>query len=107
MAGNTYAWGIGVHANSSLTYDVGGKWSTFESVIGIDDQMGATGSVVFMVTGDGKQLYKSPLILGKAAAATVINVVIKGVKTLTLTVDATDDLDLGDVANWAGARLVR
>ena len=107
VAGNPYAWCIGVHANSSLTYEVGGKWSSFESVIGIDDQMGATGSVVFMVSGDGKQLYKSPVIRGKAASATVVNVSIKGVKTLTLTVDATDDLDLGDVANWAGARLVR
>ena len=26
---------------------------------------------------------------------------------LTLIVDATDDLDLGDLADWASARLVR
>ena len=107
VAGNTYSWGLGVHANSVLTFEVGGNWSKFESVIGIDDQMGATGSVVFMVLGDGKQLYKSPVIRGGVTPATVINVPIKGVKMLTLSVDATEDLDLGDVANWAGARLVR
>jgi hypothetical protein len=107
VAGNSYAWGIGVHANSSLTFEVGGNWSTFESVIGIDDQMGTSGSVVFAVDGDGKQLYKSPVIRGGLAAPTVINVPVKGVKTLRLSVDATEDLDLGDVANWAGARLVR
>jgi hypothetical protein len=107
VAGNLYAWGIGVHANSSLTFDVGGNWSVFESVIGIDDQVGAGGSVVFRVSGDGKQLYKSPVLRGAAPAPTVINVPIKGVKKLILTVEATEDLDLGDVANWAGARLVR
>jgi hypothetical protein len=63
--------------------------------------------VVFVVEGDGKQIYKSPVIRGGAVAPTVINVPVKGVKTLTLRVDATEDLDLGDVANWAGARLVR
>lgn len=107
VAGNLYAWGLGVHANSSLTFDIGGNWSTFESAIGIDDQMGAGGSVVFIVTGDGKELYKSPVIRGGAEKATLISVPIKGVKKVTLTVDATEDLDLGDVANWAGARLVR
>jgi hypothetical protein len=107
VAGNLYAWGIGVHANSSLTFDIGGAWSTFESVIGIDDQMGSGGSVVFIVSADGKELYKSPVLRGAAATPTVISVPIKGVKKLTLTADATEDLDLGDVANWAGARLVR
>lgn len=107
VAGNLYAWGIGVHANSSLTFDIGGKWSGFESVIGIDDQVGDGGSVVFSVVGDGKELYKSPVLRGGATAPTVIRISVKGVKKLTLTVDATDDLDLGDVANWAGAKLTR
>jgi hypothetical protein len=107
VGGNSYAWGIGVHANSSLTFDIGGTWSTFESVIGIDDQMGSGGSVVFIVSADGKELYKSPVLRGGLATPTVISVPIKGVRKLTLTADATEDLDLGDVANWAGARLVR
>lgn len=105
--GNLYAWGIGVHANSSLTFDVGGNWSKFESVVGIDDQAGKGGSVVFQVLGDGKELYRSPVIHGGATTQTFINVSIKGVKKLTLVVDATEDLDLGDLADWAGARLIR
>lgn len=109
IGGNHYAWGIGVHANSSLTFDVGGNWSKFESVVGIDDQAGKGGSVTFQVLGDGKELYKSPVIRGGATAKTptVVAVSIKGVKKLTLVVDATEDLDLGDLADWAGARLLR
>jgi len=105
--GNLYAWGIGVHANSSLTFDLGGNWSKFESVVGIDDQAGKGGSVVFQVLGDGKELYRSPVIRGSATTQALIAVPVKGVKKLTLIVDATEDLDLGDLADWAGVRLVR
>ena len=107
VGGNLYAWGIGVHANSSLTFDIVGNWSKFESVVGIDDQVGKGGSVTFQVLGDGKELYKSPVIRGGATTPTMIAVSIKGVKKLTLVVDATEDLDLGDMADWAGARLLR
>jgi len=107
IGGNLYAWGIGVHANSSLTFDVVGSWSKFEAVVGIDDQAGKGGSVVFQVLGDGQELYKSPVLRGAAPTPTVIAVPIKGVKKLTLVVDATEDLDLGDLADWAGARLLR
>jgi hypothetical protein len=106
VGGNLYAWGIGVHANSSLTFDIGGGWAKFESAIGIDDQAGKGGSVTFQVLGDGKELYKSPVVRG-GTVPVVIAVPVKGVKKLTLVVDATADLDLGDLANWAGARLVR
>lgn len=106
VGGTLYAWGLGVHANSSLTFDIGGTWAKFESVVGLDDQAGKGGSVVFQLLGDGKELYKSPVVRSSAPAPPIA-VAIKGVKTLTLVVDATDDLDLGDLADWAGARLVR
>jgi hypothetical protein len=107
VAGILYTWGIGVHAHSSLTFDIGGRWSRFESVLGIDDQVGTGGSVVFRLVGDGKELYRSPVIRGGAAEPTAVAIPVKGVQQLTLVVEATDDLDLGDAANWAGARLVR
>jgi len=107
VGGSLHAWGIGVHANSSLTFDIGAAWSTFESTLGIDDQAGKGGSVTFQVLGDGKELYKSPVIRGAAHTPTMIAVPVKGVKKRTLVVDATEDLDLGDMADWASARLVR
>lgn len=106
VGGNLHAWGIGVHASSSLTFDIAGSWSRFESVIGIDDQAGKNGSVIFLVMGDGKELYKSPILRG-GMTPTLMTVPVKGVKKLTLIVEATEDLDLGDLADWASARLVR
>jgi len=107
IAGNPYPWGIGVHANSRLTFDVGGAWAAFEAAVGIDDAVGDRGSVVFTVLGDGKELYHSGVVRGSDASAVLVRVPINGVKRLTLAVDATDDLDLGDVADWAAARLLR
>ncbi len=107
IAGRRYPWGIGVHANSSLTFDVNGQYKTFSSDIGIDTTMGDRGSVIFKVLGDGKELYKSPVIRGSDEKVRKIDVPIKGVRQLTLTVEDAGDLDLSDVANWGSARVLR
>ncbi|MDD4888424.1 MAG: NPCBM/NEW2 domain-containing protein [Phycisphaerae bacterium] len=120
VAGKRYPWGIGVHADSELTFDLNGKFNEFRSDIGIATRMGERGSVIFRVLGDGKELYKSPVIRGSAAAGSTtqtegqtagkpveVAVPVKGVKQLTLEVTNAGDLDLGDVANWGSARVLR
>ena len=37
MDGRTYARGIAVHSRSVLTYELGGKYATFEATVGFDD----------------------------------------------------------------------
>ncbi len=107
IAGRRYPWGIGVHANSSLTFDVNGQYKTFCSDIGIDTTMKDRGSVIFKVVGDGKELYKSPVIRGSDEKARKIAVPIGGIRKLTLKVEDAGDLDLGDIANWASARVLK
>jgi len=101
-----YAWGIGVHAQSALTFDLRGKFAEFHASIGVDKQVGGSGSVAFAVLGDGRSLYRSPLVRG-GEPARKIEVPVAGVRRLTLRVEAGADLDLGDCADWAMARLVR
>jgi hypothetical protein len=107
IAGNRYPWGIGVHADSELTFDLGGRYSEFRSAAGIDTRMGRRGSVRFLVLGDGKELYKSPVVRGSDDRQLEIRVPIPGVKKLTLKVTDAGDLDLGDAANWGSARVLR
>ena len=58
--------------------------------------------------GDGKKLYQSPVVRGKASGGGLpIEVSVEGVKELTLSVDPTDDLDQADLANWGSARVLR
>ncbi len=107
IAGQNYPWGIGVHADSALTFDLGGRYEQFKSDVGIDTRMGKRGSVVFEVLGDGKSLYKSPLVRGSDPRPLSVSVPVKGVKMLTLKVDSGGDLDIGDVANWGAARVLK
>ncbi|MCX7590895.1 MAG: NPCBM/NEW2 domain-containing protein [Kiritimatiellae bacterium] len=107
IAGKRYPWGIGVHADSELTFLINARYREFRSDIGLSTSVGNRGSVVFEVLGDGKSLYKSPLVRGSDGKALSISVPVEGVKKLTLRVTNGGDLDLGDVANWGSARLLR
>jgi hypothetical protein len=107
IAGKRYPWGIGVHADSELTFELNGRFREFRSDVGIATRMGNRGSVVFTVSGDGKEKHKTPVIRGSAEKPHSITVNVKGVKRLTLKVTNAGDLDLGDVANWGSARVLR
>lgn len=103
LNGTEYSRGLGVHANSAITYNLGGKYDRFLSDIGVDDEVGNAGSVIFTVTLDGKQLYTSGLMTG-ASANKSIDIDVSGGSKLVLTV--SPDGDNGqDHASWGGARL--
>ena len=90
-----------------LTFELNGKFKEFRSDIGIASRMGDRGSVVFAVLGDGKELYRSPVMKGTGTKPTTVEVSVKGVRKLTLKVTNAGDLDLGDAANWGAARILR
>lgn len=103
LKGNTYSRGLGVHAQSTITYRLDGKYERFLSDIGLDDEVGNSGSVIFTVQLDGQQIYSSGLMNGSAPAKS-IDVSVAGGNLLTLSV--LPDGDNGyDHASWGGARL--
>ncbi|WP_040381849.1 NPCBM/NEW2 domain-containing protein, partial [Deinococcus aquatilis] len=105
IAGQTFARGFGVHANSSMTFALGGKCSTLTATIGLDDEVGSNGSVVFQVwNGTAAKLYDSGTVRG-ADGAKAISVNVSGVQNLRLVVtDAGDGLTY-DHADWASPML--
>ncbi|CAM3356987.1 NPCBM/NEW2 domain-containing protein [Deinococcus saxicola] len=103
--GKQYDSGFGVHSNSSMTFDLGGKCSRFISDVGIDDEVGNRGSAVFQVFADGVKLFDSGRMTGEDGTKTV-NLDVSGRRELKLVVgDAGDNLDY-DHADWGGAILV-
>jgi hypothetical protein len=105
LKGVSYAKGLGVHADSDLSYQLGGNYATFVSDIGIDDETGRKGSVVFQVWADGVKLYDSGLIT-RSSETKSISVGITGKQVLRLVVtNGGDDIN-DDHADWAGARLI-
>ena len=103
IAGQKFEHGLGTHAPMTLYVRVNGA-IRFQSMVGIDDSSGSTteGGVSFKLSGDGKALFDSP-VLKPGDKPLPVDVDLKGVKILLLTVSDVGDLGF-DHADWADAR---
>jgi hypothetical protein len=106
IAGRVFDKGLGVHSRTELSYQIAGDYESFVATIGIDDAVRPRGSVVFRVSGDGRELFDSGEVRGSDPPRD-IQVDVKDVKSLTLAVDYGEALDVSDHANWGGARLLK
>jgi hypothetical protein len=108
LAGATYARGLGLHSQSRVSYDLAGKYRRFEALVGLDDHDGRDGSVRIRLLADGKPLELRPdRELTAAGPPLAIGVSVEGVRELTLVVEFGRNGNVGDVVNWADARLLR
>jgi len=103
LNGTTYAKGIGAHAASDIRYVATGC-SVFTSDVGVDDEVGANGSVVFQVWVDGVQKYDSGVMTGATATKTA-SVTLSGNTELRLVITDGGDGNAYDHADWASARI--
>jgi alpha-galactosidase len=104
LNGTTYAKGLGAHALSGIEYRLGGIASRFQADIGVDDEVGAHGTIVFQVLADGTKIYESPTMTGGGTHQS-LNLDVTGVNRLTLGVYDADDGIAYDHADWAGAKV--
>ncbi len=107
IRGTSYSKGIGVHANSTIIYNLNNNFGRFISSIGIDDEVanaseGAT--VIFKVYKDNILSYTSAT-LNKSSSVVKINIDVIGVNELKLEVNEAGDNNFADHADWANARL--
>lgn len=110
LNGVAYSKGIGCHSYSEIRVPLGGQYSSFQSDIGVDDEVdGAAGSwstIVFQVWADGVKLYDSGVMTWTSATQS-INVSVAGRQELRLIVTDAGDNNWYDHADWADARLTR
>jgi hypothetical protein len=105
VGGKTYERGLGTHANAEIIYPLKGGYKTFEAEVGVDDEKGGAGTVVFQVFVDDEKLADSGVMRGKQPAKKV-SVPLEGADELRLVVtDAGDGINC-DHADWADARLI-
>lgn len=107
IRGVSYAKGLGVHANSTITYNLNNNFGRFISIIGIDDEVATSTvgtTVIFKVYKDNTLAYTSA-ILDKNSAAVKLNIDVTGVNELKLEVNDAGDNNFADHADWANARL--
>ena len=98
-----YTKGLGTHAPSEIVYRLEGGYARFFAQVGGAE---SGGTVVFQVFGDDKKLVDTGTMHGMRGVKT-IDLAVAGVRRLKLVVTDAGDNYFADMANWAGARLLR
>jgi titin len=104
LNGVIYTKGLGAHAVSDVTFNLGGAYSSFLSDIGVDDKQLYDGTIVFQVFADGVKIFDSGVMTPDSATQN-INLNVAGVQQLRLHVEDAGDGIGHDHADWADARL--
>jgi hypothetical protein len=105
LNGVGYDKGIGAHAASDITYVLNKHFATFQTVVGVDDEVGNNGSVVFQVYADGNKIFDSGVRRGTDAGLPV-SLDVTGINQLRLVVTNAGDGNTFDHADWADAKLI-
>jgi len=101
-----YKKGIGSHANSEIYYDLGGRFSRFRSEFGIDNEGAVGAKAVFVVQGDGHELFRSKE-QDRFDYPKSIDISVRGVKQMTLIIAKTTVSNSGIHADWLDPELIR
>lgn len=105
IGGQAFARGIGTHAPATAAYRLDGRAVRFTASVGVNDTgRNEPGSVEFIVTGDGRELFRSGVVKGGDAAKR-IDVPLTGVTLLKLVVTDGGDNNFSDHADWADATI--
>lgn len=105
LNGVVYEKGLGVHSSSEIEIDLSGFYQRFEASVGIDDEVGDSGSVRFLVHGDGRLIGGNNGEKYGSSLTNDLSVNVSGYNTLSLFVTPGRDTN-NDHANWANAKLI-
>ncbi len=103
IRGTTFARGFGVNSLSEMSFNISkpgeGYCTSFRASVGVDDEVGGRGSVVFQVYADGELLYDSGALTGTSPVRDVA-VNVAGKRELQLVVNGAGDGASYDHADW-------
>ena len=105
LDGRKFEHGVGAHAISQIAIDLGGRARRFSATVGVDDEVGKKGSVLFEVYLDGKLVKQSGLKRG-GQNPEKLSVDLTGARQMILRVDDNEDGIDSDHANWGDAFIV-
>jgi hypothetical protein len=103
----SYAIGVGVHSRCRLKYDLRKQFDSFHAIAGLASSAGEPGSVEFAVELDGQEVIRTGPVERASEPLRIVNLDVRNVETMILTVDFGRNGDVLDRANWADAVLVR
>ncbi len=108
IKGVSFNKGLGVHADSSVEFNLNKNCSSFTASVGVDDaekwNPSTGGTVDFQVFVDGAQQFDSQ-VMKRGESAKSVNVSLAGGQTLKLVVTDGGDGIAYDHADWAEAQV--
>lgn len=107
MGGVTYSRGIGSRSIAEFVLDLRGQAVRFRSTVGLDDlaeDRQREGSVRFQLWADEK-LVADTGVMRVGDAPQLLDVDLRGARTLTMRLDDGADTSNGDIANWGDAMI--
>src|ERR1017187_3059859 len=105
IGGKLFERGLGTHTDSLVRIQLKGGAGKFMAFVGVDDAaISDQATITFRVIGDGKTLWKSP-VMKRGLTACAVDLSVKGIKVLLLIADSAGDISYGH-ADWADARLL-
>jgi hypothetical protein len=102
-AGRVFERGIYAHAPARHRYDLGGRWARLRGCCGLPTSPG--GSVVFVVRGDGRELFRSKRLGPDQLERFDLDVT--GVRSLVLETEDGGDGNTSDWGTWFEPELTR
>lgn len=103
IGGTLFARGLYAHAPSNYTYELGGQWKKLSGTAGVAD--GHEGSVVFVILGDGKELWRSKRTGDGIERAFEIK--LEATQELSLVVEDSGDGNGADWGIWTDVKLAK
>ncbi len=105
LNGRFYDKGLYAHSPSRYGFTVDQKWKTLTATIGLRDGANPSGSAVFIVRGDGKELYRSKVL--HVGASQVVSVDISAVTNLELITEGGNGNSNNSWAVWVDPEVRR
>ncbi|MFQ5490520.1 MAG: NPCBM/NEW2 domain-containing protein [Phycisphaerae bacterium] len=106
VAGRQYEHGLGVHGQSSITFDLKGTYAEFVTYLGLDDDTGPFANVDVEIRVDGQLRYDTQGITPGALLGPV-RLDVSGARRIKLSVLLGANADIQDRFNWVRTALIR
>lgn len=98
VGGKRYATGFGTHVNSVIDFALPRGATNLTFIAGVDNEV-ETAKVSFQVWGDEQELWRSPVHYGSEKNLQPVEVDIRGIRRLSLRVNALKSISAGHV-DW-------
>jgi len=103
--GQFHAHGFYAHAPSEFIFDLDGQWKRFTAVAGMQAGVRSSASAIFIVKGDGQELFRSDKLRSSELAN--VDIDVTGVKKLELITETGESNINGCWSVWGSPKISR